>query len=578
MFSCSLTSRIHSAEPQVVRSSKRIISAANNFGLRGGSTDEQPVCQHASEGPPLKSFLFDIDGADKFAEYAKQTTRALLHVTETFPGLSLHDRLAIIVPDADFLAGLKSTTEDGTHEGPLVSQLDQAYAGRFVLVSAESATAACAVSDGQQLDREWLVLDTMENMDGLERLIVICVGLDSPIPDAAVDSSGDELGTRSVLYRALTRAHMQVLVVNEFLPNGWMAFLRNLQLTTSHRFDETAAQRDMKAAQEQIAARRQVEDACLADAKAAVESMVQARAAGPTLAPEAVEWIVHHVKSTLLNRGRRYDGEQLIRQMTLDATRAWEAMEEEARLHAERQATIGEALSMAMKHSGSVEHAGLSDADRSLLMECIDAEFAGGNVQLADAIREAEAQLAKLVERKQAQEDDRKEDEMNDAILTEALSNLEAIPSLGSGHSIHVPALPLLSERHRSNRRALIGSSKSSLAWAYAPRADGTKETRQFADILRLVIQVKVKELNQTWHAVWFALSEEQPPIDESFAARAYSMMVQKDVGPPVLGDSVLAVRKALIPAAIDAACPELNAQGWTQVHLDQPWFHLSID
>ena len=95
---------------------------------------------------------------------------------------------------------------------------------------------------------EWLVFDTVGQMDGLERLIVICVGLDAPI-DAPVSqkknlistspattatatadtdvsendasdsapTSSIEMKTRSSLYRAITRAHLMVVVVNAFI-------------------------------------------------------------------------------------------------------------------------------------------------------------------------------------------------------------------------------------------------------------------------------------------------------------------------------------------------------------------------
>ncbi len=44
-------------------------------------------------------------------------------------------------------------------------------------------------------------------IDGLERLIVICVGLDTAVEEAAAAT------TRSLLYRAVTRAQLMVAVV-----------------------------------------------------------------------------------------------------------------------------------------------------------------------------------------------------------------------------------------------------------------------------------------------------------------------------------------------------------------------------
>ena len=67
------------------------------------------------------------------------------------------------------------------------------------------------------------LLSPIASATGLERLIVICVGLD------AVMETTDALAlTRSVLYRALTRAHMMVLVVNEYVRGGWLEFFPRL--------------------------------------------------------------------------------------------------------------------------------------------------------------------------------------------------------------------------------------------------------------------------------------------------------------------------------------------------------------
>ena len=86
-------------------------------------------------------------------------------------------------------------------------------------------------------------MDAMEQMDGLERLICIGVGLDAPVSNPNADASE----TRSLLYRAMTRAHMMVLVVNEFLPDGWFSFLAQVKLKDDLSFDEEEADSQMKA-------------------------------------------------------------------------------------------------------------------------------------------------------------------------------------------------------------------------------------------------------------------------------------------------------------------------------------------
>ena len=127
-------------------------------------------------------------------QYAAHTAAALKRVQSKFPGLRLHNRLALIVPDADFREDLKK---------PLRQALSDAFHDvRYNLIDTERASAHvldAAAEPGQ----ETLVLDTADQFDGLERLIVIAIGLDAPI----VEGSDTTLETRSRLYRALTRAH-----------------------------------------------------------------------------------------------------------------------------------------------------------------------------------------------------------------------------------------------------------------------------------------------------------------------------------------------------------------------------------
>ena len=51
---------------------------------------------------------------------------------------------------------------------------------------------AARAGDGGKNDPEWLVLDTVGNFDGLERLIVIAVGLDAPISDHGAAGGDDD--------------------------------------------------------------------------------------------------------------------------------------------------------------------------------------------------------------------------------------------------------------------------------------------------------------------------------------------------------------------------------------------------
>ena len=92
--------------------------------------------------------------------------------------------------------------------------LKREFAGRtFRLVPCTEAQSV--ISTTGMGAEEWLVLDEIASFDGLERLIVLGVGLDAPI-------AGGAMGQRSIFYRAITRAQMQVVIVDEFCEGGWL--------------------------------------------------------------------------------------------------------------------------------------------------------------------------------------------------------------------------------------------------------------------------------------------------------------------------------------------------------------------
>ena len=71
-------------------------------------------------------------------------------------------------------------------------------------------------------------MDTVGNFHGLERLIVIPVGLDE------VGSDKGTIQSRARLYCAMTRAQLFVVVVNEFLRGGCLEFLGHVELREDH--------------------------------------------------------------------------------------------------------------------------------------------------------------------------------------------------------------------------------------------------------------------------------------------------------------------------------------------------------
>ena len=99
-----------------------------------------------------------------------------------------------------------------------------------------------------EVSGEVLVLDALDNCRGLESMIVVCVGLDQRI------SGTDTSSARARIYVAITRANLMAIVVDRFLPGGWLEFLSTLQLKKDQKFEESSALLEMspKAATEII--------------------------------------------------------------------------------------------------------------------------------------------------------------------------------------------------------------------------------------------------------------------------------------------------------------------------------------
>ena len=215
---------------EVVRSTKRIVAGAAAFQLEAGRKAETST-HSASAGPPLVARVFTTpEGDDAGETYAREVVEALTAIRRQLVDLEdLDDRVAVVGPDEAFIEKLRE---------PLARAL-----GGFELVDAATASAVLPRGDTEARAadaKQLLVVDSVDNMDGLERLVVICVGLDQ-----VIDRGAGVLETRSRLYRAMTRAQLAVAVVNEALPGGWLEFLGRVELDDK-MFDD-AAERENRA-------------------------------------------------------------------------------------------------------------------------------------------------------------------------------------------------------------------------------------------------------------------------------------------------------------------------------------------
>jgi len=168
---------------------------------------------------------------EEYQAYAKQTLDALWHTMKTYPSLR-GNHIALLVPDRRF-------REEFKHHLSRHLEAEFAPARTFSLVSFEDTLEFIPTAFQGDCGEDTLILDWDENAKGLEHLVVLCIGL-----DAEIDSTTDNL-TRSRLYHAITRAQLQVLVVNRLLHGGWLEFLATLKLK-SEIFEDSGAQSEIR--------------------------------------------------------------------------------------------------------------------------------------------------------------------------------------------------------------------------------------------------------------------------------------------------------------------------------------------
>ncbi|CAE6961311.1 unnamed protein product [Symbiodinium sp. KB8] len=241
---------------EIVRSTKRIVSGAAAFqlGQDAQAADTATVVNSlGTDGLPLKTYIFRkaaLRDDELFMEYAKYVVQAVCHVVQTFAGIHFHRRLAILVPNDLFLSKF---------EAHLKHDLSQWFPRRhFQLVSFKESLRFLPErlqrSSSQDLQEERLVFDTVDAADGLEQMIVVCVGLDAP-------SGGEEdLKTRAKLYKGITRAQLLAIVVNEHIPGGWLEFLGAVNYEHGQlRAEEATPQSSVVAAKINVEAQRRAQ-------------------------------------------------------------------------------------------------------------------------------------------------------------------------------------------------------------------------------------------------------------------------------------------------------------------------------
>jgi hypothetical protein len=169
----------------------------------------------------LRTFLFDVfSGYNLVEEYARNLVDVVRELEDELQGVSLHRRVAFLLPpDKEFMEDLR---------GELTRELNSINPIKYELVTAK--TYAKMVGSGETHTQQQLVMDSVDNFDGLECLIAVGVHLDEPV-------STSDTRPRSRIYRAITRAQMLLFVVNENVKGGWLEFAQHIYPKTLDHFN-----------------------------------------------------------------------------------------------------------------------------------------------------------------------------------------------------------------------------------------------------------------------------------------------------------------------------------------------------
>eukprot|EP00041_Stephanoeca_diplocostata_P038093 m.1476837 g.1476837 ORF g.1476837 m.1476837 type:complete len:2338 (+) comp25158_c0_seq1:193-7206(+) len=199
---------------EVVRNFRRVFLSSVPYSFNQHELNSY----HSINGPPLTPFIFDKDRtrASTNTNYAKNIWNGIRWLTQKYPGLPLHENIAVLVGSVPALQGIRSA---------LASVEDQSQVN---FVSAAESVKRVHYSGEPVHDRINVILDHVNEFDGMERLVVFLVDFDKDCPHRDCIHQ-----VQSKIYRGLTRAHMFVVIIQEFISGGQFAFLRDVSLIPS---------------------------------------------------------------------------------------------------------------------------------------------------------------------------------------------------------------------------------------------------------------------------------------------------------------------------------------------------------
>ena len=180
-------------------------------------------------GPPLRTCLFEPEPSKPEEEVVQRYTDKLIAEIEKLEtdlkGISLDCRVAFLLPPgkAKFMTNLREQFSSA-----LRTRHRSESKPEYALIDA-ACFAQCVGRGGEDSTCQQLVMDTVDNFDGLESLITFGVHLDGPTSDLRV---------RSWLYRSITRAQMLFVLVNQKVEGGWLEWLQLVRHDPEKEFDK----------------------------------------------------------------------------------------------------------------------------------------------------------------------------------------------------------------------------------------------------------------------------------------------------------------------------------------------------
>jgi hypothetical protein len=195
---------------EVVRSSPVLTEASKVFQRYNQDTTTNHLRKQKMQGFRPGAIIFNSkNGKDNVETCANEAIAELRKIMNFFPEEIFHDKAAIIVSDDDARTRL-------LEEGGLEDELDELG---FRAVTAMEASERFS-NDPPKDDNWYIIVDTISNINGMERLFVIVVDMDKPLEESEEKNQKN----LSEIYCACTRGMLYVSFVNKYITNGWMSF------------------------------------------------------------------------------------------------------------------------------------------------------------------------------------------------------------------------------------------------------------------------------------------------------------------------------------------------------------------